>query len=98
MRDQVRPTMTPVRVLVIEDDADARQGLVLLLEARGCMVLAACDGSEGLRLARTMPAEVITLDLEMPVMDGWSFRLLQQRDAALSDIPVIVVSACGARS
>ena len=88
--------MTPVRVLVIEDDADARQGLVLLLEGKGCIV-AACDGSEGLRLARVDPPEVITLDLEMPVMDGWSFRLLQQRDPALSDIPVIVVSACGAR-
>lgn len=96
-RHQVPFTMTPVRVLVIEDDADARQGLVLLLEARGCTVLAACDGSEGLRLARSMPAEVITLDLQMPVMDGWGFRLLQQRDPALADIPVIVVSGCETR-
>jgi CheY-like chemotaxis protein len=87
----------PVRVLVIEDDADAREGLVLLLEGKGCIVVAACDGAEGLRLARVAPPEVITLDLEMPVMDGLNFRLLQQRDDGLSDIPVIVVSACGAR-
>lgn len=89
--------MTPVRVLVVDDDADARQGLALLLEGKGCVVIAACDGAEGLRLARVDPPEVITLDLEMPVMDGWSFRLLQQRDPALSAIPVIVVTACGAR-
>ena len=90
--------MTPVRVLVVEDDADARQGLVLLLEGKGCIVAAACDGAEGLRLALVDPPEVITLDLEMPVMDGWSFRLHQQRDPALAHIPVIVVSgACGAR-
>lgn len=89
--------MTPVRVLVVEDDADARQGLVLLLEGKGCTVAAARDGAEGLRLAVVDPPEVITLDLEMPVMDGWSFRLLQRRDPALCDIPVIVVSACGRR-
>lgn len=91
--------MAPVRVLVVDDDADARQGLVLLLEGTGCIVAAACDGAEGLRLALVDPPEVITLDLEMPVMDGWSFRLLQQRDPGLADIPVIVVSgACGARN
>jgi CheY-like chemotaxis protein len=83
---------------VVEDDAAVREGIVLLLERRGYLVIAACDGSEGLRLARSNSPEVITLDLEMPVMDGWSFRRLQQGDPALADIPVIVVTACGAKS
>jgi CheY-like chemotaxis protein len=89
--------VAPLRVLVIEDDADAREGLVVLLEGKGCIVVAACDGADGLRHARAALPEVITLDLEMPGMDGWSFRLQQQGDPALSDIPVIVVSACGTR-
>ena len=89
--------MPPFRVLVVEDDPDMREGLVILLEGKGCVVLAACDGSEGLRLARSKPPDVITLDLEMPVMDGWTFRRLQQGDSALADILVIVLSGCGAR-
>ena len=45
--------------------------------------------------ARAWAACVILLDLMMPVMDGWQFRQEQVRDAALADIPVIVVSAAG---
>ena len=87
--------MLPIRVLVIEDDPDIREALVQLLEIENCNVAAACHGEEGLRLARSHRPDVITLDLMMPVMDGWRFRMLQKRDAAIADIPVIVVSACG---
>ncbi len=89
--------MPPVRVLVIDDEPDAREGLVHLLGGKGFIVASACDGAEGLRFARVSPPDVITLDLEMPVLDGWTFRLHQQRDPRLVEIPVIVVSACGAR-
>jgi CheY-like chemotaxis protein len=82
-------------VLVVEDDQDIREALVQLLEDEKCIVAAACHGEEGLRRAREHRPEVITLDLMMPVMDGWKFRMLQKRDAVLADIPVIVVSAYG---
>jgi CheY-like chemotaxis protein len=38
---------------------------------------------------------VILLDLMMPGIDGWDFRMEQKRDAALADIPVIAISAAG---
>jgi len=83
------------RILFVEDDPDIRDTFVQLLEIENCTVAAACHGEEGLGLAREHRPDVITLDLMMPVMDGWTFRLLQKSDAALADIPVIVVSACG---
>jgi CheY-like chemotaxis protein len=43
------------------------------------------------------PASVILLDLMMPVMDGWQFRAAQVNDPRLAQIPVIVVTAAGAR-
>ncbi len=89
--------MSPLRVLVVEDDPDIRDALVLVLEGEHYDVAAARDGAEGLRLAHQHHPDVITLDLMMPVMDGWSFRKIQQHDPALSEIPVVVVTAFAAR-
>lgn len=66
------------------------------LELEGFHVETAANGRQALeRLGSGIGASVIVLDLMMPVMDGWQFRLEQIRDASLSHIPVIVVSAAG---
>ncbi len=82
----------PVRVLVIDDSAYNRRTIIKMLEAiAGVEVIAyACDGEEGLRKALDLCPDLITLDLEMPRMDGFTFlRIIMQNRPT----PVIVVSA-----
>ena len=89
-------TTSPIRVLVIDDSAYNRQTITAILEqAPGIQVIArAGDGEEGLRLAFQLQPDVITLDLEMPKMDGFSFlRLLMARQPT----PVIVISGYATR-
>jgi CheY-like chemotaxis protein len=81
------------RVLIIEDDADIREALSMLLEAEGYECAHAANGAEGLALVRRHRPDVILLDLMMPVMDGWQFRAEQKWDASIADIPVVVMSA-----
>lgn len=83
-------------VLIVEDDPDIREVLEEMIDAGGHAVVTATNGAEGLAaLAQVDPPALVLLDLMMPVMDGWQFRQAQIRDAALADIPVIVVSAAG---
>jgi CheY-like chemotaxis protein len=81
-------------VLLVEDDAIIRGAMKMVLEWEGYRVTCAANGREALDLLHTSePPAVIMLDLLMPVLDGWQFRLEQQRDPAIADIPVVVVSA-----
>ena len=84
-----------MRLLIIEDDADIRESLGELLAAEGFEVATADNGKaalEHLAACQILP-QVILLDLMMPVMNGWEFRLALSRDPEFSTIPVVVVSA-----
>ena len=61
------------RVLVVEDDPGVREVIVATLEDAGYSVQSARDGAEALSLVDSEEPDVITLDLNMPVMDGRSF-------------------------
>jgi CheY-like chemotaxis protein len=82
-------------VLLVEDDADIREGLTDLLRDRGFAVVAAGDGREALALLRglDMPPSAILLDLMMPIMDGYSFLEERRKDPSLADIPVAIITA-----
>ncbi|MFO8072982.1 MAG: chemotaxis-specific protein-glutamate methyltransferase CheB [Polyangia bacterium] len=85
-----------LKVLVIDDSAYNRRAVAGFFEdAPGIEVVGkARDGQEGLQLALTEKPDVVTLDLEMPRMDGFSFlRLLMSRQPT----PVIVISSYGSR-
>ena len=83
-------------VFIIEDDVDTRDMLAKFLELEGYRVELASNGRQALDLLATGAlANVIVLDLMMPVMDGWEFRRRQIEDARLRNIPTIVVSAAG---
>ena len=87
--------MSPT-VLIVEDDPDTREMLTSFLQLEGFQTESASNGREALdRLAGGIEAQVIVLDLMMPVMDGWQFRRRQIEDARLAKIPTIVVSAAG---
>jgi len=81
-------------VLVVEDDPELREMMAQRLHLAGFAPVTASNGHEALQLLRMgFPAKLILLDLTMPLMDGWAFRAVQQRDPTLADIPVIVVAA-----
>jgi CheY-like chemotaxis protein len=87
------------RILVVEDDEDAREAMVALLEMKGYQAVPAGNGKEALDYLRRAPVpDLIILDLWMPVMDGWQFRSEQVRDPRLAEIPVIVVTALSDRA
>lgn len=83
-----------IRLLLVEDDTSIRTTLAELLREEGLIVTAAANGREALDELRTSaPPDVVLLDLMMPLMDGWEFRVEQRNDALLSAIPIIAMSA-----
>jgi CheY-like chemotaxis protein len=86
-------------ILVVEDDEDAREAMVALLQMKGYHAVPAGNGREALDYLDQAPApDLIILDLWMPVMDGWQFRSEQVRNPRLAHIPVIVVTALADRA
>jgi len=79
-------------VLVIDDDPVQRDLMERFLSKEGFCVRTAAGGDAGLRLARELRPLAITLDVMMPDMDGWSVLSALKADAALRDIPVIMVT------
>ncbi|MBI4509317.1 MAG: response regulator [Deltaproteobacteria bacterium] len=93
----------PRRILLVEDDPDMRETLADSLRMLGGHeVVAVQNGVEALTYLRNAEKpELIVLDLMMPVMDGWEFRLEQRRDPKLAETPVLAISAdssCKARA
>lgn len=80
------------RVVVIDDEPTARDLLQRLLRAEGFQVLSAAGGEEGLRLIHAIHPDIITLDLMMPGVDGWTVLTQLKADPATANIPVIVLS------
>ncbi len=80
------------RVLVIDDDPDARELYRRTLEKSGYRVLVAAGGEEGLALARSARPDAITLDVMMPGIDGWSVLSSLRSDAVTADIPILMVT------
>jgi signal transduction histidine kinase/CheY-like chemotaxis protein len=83
---------TADRVLVIDDDAIARELIADHLKAEGFSVVTAAGGVEGLKLAKDLRPTAITLDVMMPDLDGWSVLAALRKDPELADIPVIMVT------
>lgn len=83
-------------VLLVEDEADLREGLAFLLEHRGYRVTTAKHGEDALAKLDDMGRPcLIILDLVMPVMDGFEFRAEIAKDEALADVPIVLLSGLG---
>jgi CheY-like chemotaxis protein len=80
-------------VLLVEDDPLTRGAMRMVLEWEGYRVCCAANGQEALDLLHQGERpSLILLDIAMPVLDGRQFRAEQEKDPALAQIPVIVVS------
>jgi PAS domain S-box-containing protein len=82
-------------ILIIDDDPQARELIQRTLEADGYSVAIAATGEEGLELARQLQPSLITLDIMMPGMDGWTTLREFKADPALEHIPVVMISIVG---
>ncbi|MGI9264047.1 MAG: response regulator, partial [Gammaproteobacteria bacterium] len=80
------------RVLVIDDDAEARDIIERILRKDGFEVSLAQDGEAGLRLASELHPDVITLDVMMPGLDGWSVLRQLKASSDTRDIPVVMLT------
>lgn len=84
-------------VLVIDDDANARELVRRSLQGEGYRVRAASSGPEGLDLAREQRPDLIILDVMMPIMDGWQVLHTLRGDPGLSNVPVLMQSMLNER-
>ncbi len=78
--------------LVVEADKKSAKLVRLLLEAEGFHVLVAPSGEDALELARRVPLSLITLDVQLPGMDGWKFLLRLHEWPELTSIPVVIIA------
>lgn len=79
-----------MRILIADDDDEALELVRVLLGRAGHQVLIACDGRTALRGLFTRRPDLMIVNLDIPVLDGW--RVLESV-RHLSDLPVIVLSA-----
>jgi CheY-like chemotaxis protein len=82
-----------VDVLLVEDEPDAREVMVELLESEGYTVRDARDGNAALAALKGVRPSLVLLDLNMPVMDGWRFCEEVERDPELQRVPIAIVTA-----
>jgi signal transduction histidine kinase/CheY-like chemotaxis protein len=92
LRLEPAPAPGSCTVLVVDDDPAARELLRRHLAREGFRVETASSGEEGLRLARLIQPDAITLDVMMPRMDGWAVLNALKADPKLCDIPVVVLT------
>ena len=91
----VRPAVVASRetvVLVIDDDQSVLDITERFLSRKGFKVVTADNGHDGLRLARELRPDAITLDVMMPQLDGWTVLAAIKGDPELADIPVIMMT------
>ena len=85
--------MSGKRVLVVDDDQDIRELLVSVLEDDGYQAESARNGREALDVLERWKADVVVLDLMMPVLDGFGVLATMRVDPVLSSVPVVVLTA-----
>ena len=81
------------RILIVDDDADARQIMSACLQDKAVEIRTATNGQEALALLEHFPPDLILLDLMMPVMDGLMFLDAIRHDPRYQRLPVVVITA-----
>ena len=83
------------KVLVVEDNADARDLLALVLTSEGFTIITAENGLAGLALAKAERPDLIITDISMPILDGVEMIKQIREIPELENIPIVAVSAYG---
>jgi CheY-like chemotaxis protein len=88
----------PLRVLVVDDNIDAADSLVALLEILGHTTMVAHDGLQGLDAAREFVPDLVLLDIGLPGMSGHEVAREIRRTAALRQVVLIALTGWGSQS
>jgi PAS domain S-box-containing protein len=83
------------RVLIVEDNPDAAEGLEMILELLGHHVRVARDGKAGLEAARANVPNIVLVDIGLPGMDGYDVARAMRRDPALKDLVLVALTGYG---
>jgi CheY-like chemotaxis protein len=83
----------PVNILIIDDYADNRELLRLMLEGVGYQVSEAEDGHTGLKMAYAEMPNLILIDLSMPKLDGWGVLRELRASESTRRLPCVAVTA-----
>ena len=82
------------RVLVVEDNTVNQKVATRMLQRMGCNVSVAANGQEAIAMIADMPFDIVLMDCQMPVMDGFeATREIRSRDASWSRIPIVAMTA-----
>ncbi len=81
------------RVLVVEDTEDNRRILRDLLSSAGYDVVEASDGAEGLSAVARLKPDLVVLDIQLPVIDGYEVARRLKADPKTRDIPIVAVTS-----
>jgi CheY-like chemotaxis protein len=95
-RREVKPTLTGVRVLVVDDEADSREMMTSALETCGATVVAAASAKEALRALSRGHVDVLLSDIAMPDKDGYELirEVRLAPTARIATVPAAAVTAC----
>ena len=93
----IPPPIPPIsrNVLVIEDDRDAGQALVEVLELEGHRVSLAVDARSGIALAQVLKPDVVLCDIGLPDFDGFKVAKMLRDDATLAATRLVALSGYG---
>tara|TARA_R110002073_G_scaffold336295_2_gene531909 strand:+ start:63293 stop:63736 length:444 start_codon:yes stop_codon:yes gene_type:complete len=81
------------RILVVEDDASARQAMAMLLEYEGFEVESAVGGTAALALVQTWLPDLVISDVQMPDGDGFELVSALRSSGNCEDVPILLISA-----
>ena len=86
------------QILLVQSGDCSQREYRLNLELQGYKVTEATDGEEALQAARHRPLDLIVLDLDLPVLDGWMVLGEVKTDQSLCTIPVVILTASAEES
>jgi two-component system, cell cycle response regulator DivK len=81
------------KILVIEDNEQNLYLFRFILEQNGYEVFAAMDGKTGIETAALLNPDLIILDIQLPVMDGYAVARNLRRNPGLADTPIVAVTS-----
>ncbi len=81
------------QILLVEDNEMNRDMLSRRLARRGYAVQVAVDGQDGLQQVQRQPPDLVLLDMDLPVIDGWEVARRLKADEATRAIPIIALTA-----
>src|ERR1051325_11434968 len=81
------------KILIVEDNEENRDSLSRRLQRRGFEVLSAGDGNVGVAMAQSEKPDLVLMDMNMPVLDGWEATRQIKAAPETQDLPVIALTA-----